>query len=73
MMGAIVTILRAVHVRKRSENVALDAEQIEPLTDNKTVRLPGAAPGWTSPLQRRWSGAKRGTSGAAASTAPQRR
>ena len=48
-------------------------EQIEPLTDNKTVRLPGAAPGWTSPLQRRRSGAKRRTSGAAASTAPQRR
>jgi len=37
--------------------------QIEPLTDNKTVRLPGAAPGWTSPLQRRRSGAKRRTSG----------
>jgi hypothetical protein len=48
-------------------------EQIEPLTDNKTVRLPGAAPGWTSPLQRGRSGAKRRTSGAAASTAPQRR
>ena len=42
-------------------------EQIEPLTDNKTVRLPGAAPGWTSPLLRRRSGAKRRTSGAAAS------
>ena len=41
-------------------------EQIEPLTDNKTVRLPGAAPGWTLPLQRR-SGAKRSTSGAAES------
>jgi hypothetical protein len=41
-------------------------EQIEPLTDNKTVRLPGAAPGWTSPLLRRRSGAKRRTSGAAA-------
>jgi len=25
-------------------------EQIEPLTDDKTVRQPGAAPGWTSPL-----------------------
>jgi hypothetical protein len=25
-------------------------EQIEPLTDNETVRQPGAAPGWTSPL-----------------------
>ena len=48
-------------------------EQIEPRTDNKTVRQPGAAPGWTSPLQRRRSGAKRRTSGAAASTAPQRR
>jgi hypothetical protein len=36
-------------------------EQIEPLTDNKTVRLPGAAPGWTSPLRRRRSGAKRRT------------
>jgi len=42
-------------------------EQIEPLTDNKTVRLPGAAPGWTSPLQWRRSGAKRRTSGAATS------
>ena len=42
-------------------------EQIEPLTDNKTVRLPGAAPGRTSPLLRRRSGAKRRTSGAAAS------
>src|SRR5260221_6973703 len=42
-------------------------EQIEPLTDNKTVRLPGAAPGWKSPLQRRRSGAKRRTSGAVAS------
>jgi hypothetical protein len=42
-------------------------EQIEPLTDNETVRLPGAAPGRTSPLQRRRSGAKRRTSGAAAS------
>ena len=29
----------------------IENEQIEPLTDNKTVRLPGAAPGWTSPLQ----------------------
>src|SRR6266851_6253118 len=38
-------------------------EQIESLTDNKAVRLPGAAPGWTSPLQRRRSGAKRRTSG----------
>jgi len=42
-------------------------EQIEPLTDNKMVRLPGAAPGRTSPRQRRRSGAKRRTSGAAAS------
>jgi hypothetical protein len=42
-------------------------KQIEPLTDNKTVRLPGAAPGWTSPLQRRRCGAKRRTSGVAAS------
>jgi hypothetical protein len=41
--------------------------QIEPLTDNKTVRLPGAAPGWTPPLRRRRSGAKRRMSGAAAS------
>jgi hypothetical protein len=42
-------------------------EQIEPLTDNKTVRLPGAAPDWTSPLLRRRSGAKRRMRGAAAS------
>jgi hypothetical protein len=42
-------------------------EQIEHLMDNETVRLPGASPGWTSPLQRRRSGAKRRTSGAAAS------
>ncbi len=48
-------------------------EQIEPLTDNKTVRQSGTAPGWTSPLQRRRSGAKRRTSGAAASSAPRRR
>jgi hypothetical protein len=35
----------------------------------KVLRHPGAAaPGWTSPLQRRRSGAKRRTSGAAAST-----
>jgi hypothetical protein len=36
-------------------------EQIELLTDNKTVRLPGTAPGWSSPLQRWRSGAKRRT------------
>jgi hypothetical protein len=43
-------------------------EQIEPLTDNKTVRLPGAAPGWTSPRKaRRRSGAKRRTRGPQAS------
>src|SRR6266404_2959901 len=47
-------------------------EQIEPLTDNKTVRLPGAAPGWRSPLQWRRSGAKRRTSGAAASNPSER-
>jgi hypothetical protein len=38
-------------------------EQFEPPTDNKTVRQPGAAPGWTSPLQRRRSGAQRRTRG----------
>jgi hypothetical protein len=42
-------------------------KQIEPLTDNKMVRLPGAAPGWTSPLQRRRSGAKRRASSLVAS------
>jgi hypothetical protein len=43
-------------------------EQIEPLTDNKMVRLSGAAPGWTLPRKaRRRSGAKRRTSGATAS------
>src|SRR5258708_35007622 len=43
---------------------------LTPLTDNKTVRLPGAAPGWTSP---RSGGGPERSGGRAAQPRAQRR